>query len=43
MAKADFGNTLISDLIKQQMLLLLQVITCVTLISIQMASLPTET
>lgn len=43
MAKADFGNTRISHLIKEQMLLSLQVITSVTLISIQMAFLSVET
>lgn len=42
-AKADCGNTRISDFIKQQMLPLLQVITAVILISIQMVSRPMET
>lgn len=42
-AKADCCNALISDLIKQQMFPLLQVITAVILISIQMVSGPMET
>lgn len=42
-AKADHSNAEISDLIKEQLLLLLSAVTTVALISIQMVSLPSET
>lgn len=42
-AKADCGNAEISDLIKEQLLLLFSAITTVILISIQMVSLSSET
>ena len=42
-AKAEHGNAEISDLIKEQLLLLLSAITTVKPISIQMVSLSSET
>lgn len=42
-AKADHGNAEISDLIKEQLLLLFSAIATVILISIQMVSLSSET